>query len=193
MKLATALKADCAEAPCVLDLTPPHAKAAASSAASGDAPTPWTAQAAHSPAEATVQFAHRHELGTVIALAVAGLLLGAFLTYRFGERFERLRARHRAASDLRAALVPLIAGLVRATDEGDRAAALAAVHRQRADLAARLEVILPMVSETRAGHLSWHLADLEAITGRYSKTGLDDTGLDLLRTRLQALLRNSYL
>lgn len=191
MKLATALKADCAQPPCVLDLTPPHARAAASSAASGDAPTPWTVQAA--PAEAVVQFAHRHELGTVVGIGIAGLLLGVFLTYRFGERFERLRDRHRAAAGLRAALVPLIEGLFRASDEDDRAAALAALRQQRSGLAARLEVLLPLVSETRAGHLSWHLADLESLTARYSESGLDDAGIESLRTRLQALLRNSYL
>lgn len=191
MKLATAFRSDCAQPPCELDLTPPHARAAAASAASGDAPTPWTVQA--TPAEATLEFAHRHELGTVITLAIAGLLLGAFLTYRFGERFERLRARHRAASDLRAALVPLIEGLFRASEEGDRAAALAALRQQRSALAARLEVLLPMISEMRAGHLSWHLNDLETLTARYSESGLDDAGVESLRTRLQALLRNSYL
>ena len=191
MKLATGLGKDCAQPPCVLDLTPPHARAAAASAAAGDAPTPWTVQP--TTAEAAVEFAHHHGLGTVVTVAIASLLLGAFLTYRFGERFERLRARHRAAAELRAALVPLIEGLFRASDDGDLAAALGALHRQRAGLAARLEVLLPLVSETRAGHLSWHLADLDALTTRYGETGLDAAGLDALRTRLQALLRNSFL
>lgn len=193
MKLATALAAGCAEPPCVLDLTPQQARAAAASAASGDAPTPWTVQSPTSPAEATVQFAHRHELGTVVTLAVAGVLLGAFLTCRFGERFERLRARHRAAAELRSALVPVIEGLLRTRDEGDRAAALAALRQQRSALAAKLEVLLPMISETRAGHLSWHLSDLEALIARYSDGGLDDAGVEALRDRLQALLRSSYL
>ena len=134
--------------------------------------------------------------GTGLGLALAlllGLLIGGVLAHRFSARIEQLRDRYRAASELRGALAALLA-TVRRLQGGEEPTALATQLRaESAQVGARMEMLAPLVSETRAGHLAFALREFDSRFEAVLKQPSESVALEALDQQLWAMMRRAFL
>lgn len=131
----------------------------------------------------------------VVALALA-LLLGAaaggLLVYRFAERVERVRDRHRAAAQLRAALAPVLAGFRQAEKEEHLLPLAEALKSSEAQIRTYIDQLSPLTSPSRAERLASRLDELGKLSAAVPAKPEGRTDLAAIRWSLGRLLLNSY-